>query len=106
MNICLAKKRQPKRLLPGAPNLTSQRRLLNTVTTKRYIMVGDILYLPTGPEFVSAPYLAYLYGLPRQDCIFVDINRPQTLIGLPKLPKLYPRYDGNYKLPEDMVWST
>ena len=72
------------------------------MTIKRFILIGDWLYLEKGPEFISAPRLAVLYGLSREDCILADLTRPSTLLGLPKLPRLYPRYDGKYKLPEHL----
>jgi hypothetical protein len=64
---------------------------------KKYIVIGDWVYSKDGDKhFVSPQRLALLYGLNPDECVLADITRPSTLLGLPELPRLYPRSDGEY----------
>lgn len=70
---------------------------------KRYILIGDWLHNVHGARYyISAPQLSLLYRLERDECIFADIENPRSLLGLPKLPHLYPQINGDYTLPDFM----
>lgn len=65
-------------------------------------------------HFIDAPTLARLYGVRMQECVIIDLNDPQVYVDSENKPVkrgytreqldaliwLYPRYDGNYTLPE------
>lgn len=56
-------------------------------------------------HFISAGRLAELYGLRLQDCIVVDWDRPNKILGHRKQESdvhLYPRRDGIYRLPDKL----
>lgn len=66
---------------------------------KTAIVYGDwVIAGDRDVHFVSPQHLARLYGLKAEECIMVDITRPETLRALPKgLRRYYPRADGKYK---------
>jgi hypothetical protein len=65
---------------------------------KKYIVIGDYVIAKDGDKhFISASRLILLYKLDRESCIQADITRPETLRGLPDLPRYYPRSDENYE---------
>lgn len=57
-------------------------------------------------HYIGAPQLARLYRVPMGECLVIsdeDYRRPDRrgkLALAEKLIALWPRYDGNYKLPE------
>lgn len=66
---------------------------------------GDVISSDGQLHHISAHRLPELYGVPYNECIFCDYERPETYLGkdMTFLTGLYPRNDGNYKLPDRLV---
>lgn len=73
----------------------------------RYVLCpGYVVSARDGDEhFIGARQLAHLYGVPLNQCVIPPDHRmPQSLRDRfwsrhANLPKLVPRYDGDYRLP-------
>ena len=71
---------------------------------KKYICYGGYVLSKKDKDmhYISAKRIAELYGVSPRDCLMIDdYNREEKTRGLNVSDRieLYPRYDGNYKLP-------
>ena len=72
---------------------------------KKYIVTGGTVISRSDGErhYITAQMLCILYGVHPSECYLIETNQPRwdlKLKGLPDLPRLLPKYDGNYKLYE------
>lgn len=69
---------------------------------KKWIVVAAKVWSASDNQThkITAQQLCKLYNVNPEECILVDMERPQTMVGLPNLPRLYPDYSGQYKLPQ------
>lgn len=70
---------------------------------KKYIVIGGYVHSIIGEDrhYVNAQQLCSLYSVNPDDCYLLEENNPNyemRLRGLPDLPKLYPRFNGDYSL--------
>jgi hypothetical protein len=65
---------------------------------KQFIVVGDYIHSRGDGDrhFISAHRLCELYQLDPLDCILVPDGDRVAWHRLPNLPRLYPRYHGDY----------
>jgi len=71
---------------------------------KKYILYGGYIQSSTDGQshYISARMLCNLYGLNPEECYFYNSNEKgirKNKKSYPDLPVLFPRSDGNYKLP-------
>lgn len=68
--------------------------------TTKVILVGDFIVSKHDGEqhFVSGERLAQLYGYRPGEYIVADARNPESYKAYPNLPRLYPRWDGNYRI--------
>lgn len=70
---------------------------------KKYIVIGETVRSrhDSDEHYINARKLCDLYKVNPEECYLIETNQRDwgyKLKGLPDLPHLLPRYDGNYQL--------
>lgn len=66
---------------------------------KKRIVIGDWVFSQKDSDrhYVNALTLSKLYGFSPDECIFAEMDCPESLLGLSStLPRFTVRYDGDY----------
>lgn len=79
------------------------KKMIPSIPTKKYILYGCNVQSKNDRQwhYISAMQLCKLYGLNPEDCFFYNDRIGKRMVGYPDLPILYPRSDGDYRLPLD-----
>ena len=66
---------------------------------KKRIVIGNWVHSKSDYDrhYINAQRLCKLYGFNPDECIFAEMARPETLLGLSStIPRFTVRYDGDY----------